>query len=321
MHLFRTSHVLLLVVTALLTTGAASLAQQDADVTVIIKAKSQPAALPTLLVMCDLVCDWKLDGEVKGHIDAGGSAKVKVEPGQHMVEASTEDGADQIKQPSTVKPAGQTMVNFELQPIRDVRLNAEQEARNEAAQAQAAKERAERDLGERQNRERQEQDRIARDEVAGVWADSKTGLTWTKKDNGDGSVTTEKQAKQYDLTWQQAVDYCWNLRIGGHPDWRLPTIEELKNIFSAETHIRGECCGETYEAKGYWHVKGNLLLTGTEWSKTEGDPFDKTPWKEARTAIFFDEAFQGNEYIDTSGTRSKRDSIRMRALCVRPSKE
>ena len=74
MHLLRNPSVLLLVVTALLITGAAARAQQDGDVTVIIKAKSKPTALPTLLVMCDLVCDWKLDGEVKGHIDAGGSA-------------------------------------------------------------------------------------------------------------------------------------------------------------------------------------------------------------------------------------------------------
>ena len=84
MHSHRNPSVLFLVATALLTTGLAARAQQDGDVTVIIKAKSKPATLPTLLVMCDLVCNWKLDGEVKGHIDAGGSVKVKVEPGQHM---------------------------------------------------------------------------------------------------------------------------------------------------------------------------------------------------------------------------------------------
>ena len=106
MHLHRKPSALLLIVTALLTSGAAVHAQQGGDVTVIIKAKSKPAALPTLLVMCDLACDWKLDGEVKGQIDAEGSAKVKVEPGQHMVEATTEDGVDQVKQPSIVKPTG-----------------------------------------------------------------------------------------------------------------------------------------------------------------------------------------------------------------------
>jgi hypothetical protein len=319
MYLLRKPSVLLLVVTALLTSGAATNAQQDGDVKVIITAKSQPATLPTLLVMCDLVCNWKLDGEIKGQIDAGGSTKVKVEPGQHMVEGTTDDGVDQVKLPSIVKPTGQTMVSIELQPIRYARLIAEQEERDEAAKEQAAQERAERDLAERQNRERQERERIAHDEAIGVWTDSKTGLMWTKKDNGDGNVTTEKQAKQYDLTWQKAVDYCWNLRIGGYSDWRLSTIDELKSIFSADSHIQGECCGKTHEAKGYWHVKGNLLLTGTEWSKTEGDPFDKTPWNEARTARFFDEAFQGDKYIDTNVTWSKKDSFGMRALCVRSS--
>jgi len=136
----------LLVSVALLSSCAAAHAQQGGDVTVIIKAKPNQAALPTLLVMCDLACNWKLDGEAKGHIDAGKGARVKVEPGQHMVEATTDDGLglDQAKQPSTVKPTGQTMVNIELQPIRDARLIDEQEALYEAAQAQAARQRAER---------------------------------------------------------------------------------------------------------------------------------------------------------------------------------
>ena len=287
--------------------------------TVIIKAKSKPAVLPTLLVMCDLACDWKLDGESKGHINAGKGAKVNVEPGQHMVEATTEDGADQVTEPSTVKPTGQTMVNIELQPVRDARLIAEQGAMEEEMRDEAAQEQAAREQATSQERERLERERITRDEAAGVWTDSKTGLMWTKKDNGDWNITTEKQAKQYDLTWQQAVDYCWNLRIGGYSDWRLPTIDELKGIFSADTHIRGECCGKWHEAKGYWHVKGSLQLTGTEWSKTEGDPFDKSPWNEAKTARFFDEAFQGDEYVDTSGTWQKKESYPMRALCVRAS--
>jgi hypothetical protein len=138
---------------ALLSSGVAALAQQDADVTVIVKAKSKPAVLPTLLVMCDLACDWKLDGEDKGRIAEGGSAKVKVESGQHMVEAITENGVDQMRQPCTVKPAGQTMVSIELLPVVWARLVAEQKAREEEVQAQAAKEQAERHLAVRQERE------------------------------------------------------------------------------------------------------------------------------------------------------------------------
>jgi hypothetical protein len=116
--------------------------QQNGDVTVVIHAKTQPENWPTLLVMCDLACKWKLDGEAKGSIDAGGSTKVKVEPGEHMVEVTTEDGMIRLERPSTVKPTGQTMVNIEFQPILDAQAEAEQQARDAAAKAQAAQARA-----------------------------------------------------------------------------------------------------------------------------------------------------------------------------------
>ena len=62
-----------------------ALAQQDEGPILRPKPQPKPAPSTTLLVMCDLACDWKLDGEAKGRIDAGGSVKAKVMPGQHMV--------------------------------------------------------------------------------------------------------------------------------------------------------------------------------------------------------------------------------------------
>jgi hypothetical protein len=247
MHLSRNQSFLLLVVTALLTSGVAARAQQDGGVTVIIKAKSKPATLPTLLVMCDLKCNWKLDGEVKGHIDAGGSAKVKVEPGQHMVEASTEDEVDQVKQPNTVKPTGQTMVSIELWPIRYARLVAEQDERDKAAQeAQAKTERQSRENAEQEAREKIARERTAKEEAEHQpWTDPATGLMWTKKDNGDS------------VSWQQAMYYCRNLRLAGHDDWRLPTINELSGINENEANVYGE------------HLKGNLFLNMDAWSSSQ----------------------------------------------------
>jgi len=268
--------------------GTAS-AQQGGDVTVIIKAKSNPASLPTLLVMCDLACDWKLDGEVKDHIDAGGSAKVKVEPGQHMVEASTEDGVDQVRQPSTVKPTGQTMVSIELQPIRYARLVGEQEARDAAAQAQAA-----RTQGERE----------AQEEAVGVWTDPATGLMWTKKDNGS------------DVGWQQAVDYCRNLQSAGHSDWHLPGIEELQSIYDPSITIPGHFLdGKPLN----WHVKGSLKLSGDmEWSNTPGVP-PQNPYHHLGEAwlfyFFLDWGKRSSYPIDASTYGGGR------ALCVRRSGE
>jgi len=96
-------------------------------------ARLKAAQGATLLVICDLACNWKLDGEAKGRIGAGGSARATVDVGQHLVLATTEDGADQAQQRSEVTAGGQTVVSLALQPVRNARLKAEQEAAMRAA--------------------------------------------------------------------------------------------------------------------------------------------------------------------------------------------
>jgi hypothetical protein len=102
------------------------MAQQDEGPILLPKKQEVKPAGATMLVLCDLACNWKLDGEAKGRIDAGGSAKAKVELGRHLVVAVTEDGLDQVKQLSEVKTPGQTIVSLALEPVRDARLKAEQ---------------------------------------------------------------------------------------------------------------------------------------------------------------------------------------------------
>ncbi len=224
-----------------------ALAQQDEGP--ILLPKPKPAAKPaaTLLVMCDLACNWKLDGEAKGRIDAGGAAKAKVELGEHLVVVTTEDGLDKVQQLTEAKAAGQKVVSLELQPVRDARLKAEQEARDKAA-------REERDKAarEQQEKEQERQERAARDEAAKlIWTDPETGLMWTRKDNGSN------------VTWRQAMDYCENLYLAGHSGWRLPTIDELQDIYDPNANVGGR------------HVKGNMRLSGWEWSRSEGDAVGK----------------------------------------------
>ena len=82
--------------TAFMATATVQLMAQQNEGPILLPKK--PAAKPaaaTLLVMCDLACNWKLDGEPKGHINAGGAARARVEFGQHVVVAATDDGADQ----------------------------------------------------------------------------------------------------------------------------------------------------------------------------------------------------------------------------------
>jgi hypothetical protein len=265
------------------------MAQQD-DVP-ILRPKNQATkpASAILLVTCDLACDWTLDGDAKGRIETGGSAKVKVELGQHIVIAVTEDGADHVRQLSEVKSSGQTAMSIELQPVRDARLKGEQDARDKVERE--AKERSEkeaRDKTERETRERAEQDardkaakeaqaktgrdarerveqetrdkaareQAERDEAAGLtWTDPATGLTWTKKDNG------------FDVYWDGAARICRDLDLGGHTDWRLPTIDELAGIYDSTQRTHGH------------HIKGKIRLTGcyscleSLWSNTPSNSY------------------------------------------------
>jgi len=257
-----------------------------------VRDKPKPVAAATLLVLCDLACDWKLDGEAKGHIGPGGSAKAKVELGQHVVVAATEDGADQVKLLSEVKSSGQTVVSIELKPVRDARLKTEQQARDEAEQE--ARDKSARD---QQEKDRQERERAAREEAARpTWTDTATGLMWTKKDNG------------YDVDWQQATNYCRNLQLAGYSGWRLPTIDELLGIYDSNISYPGVAYVGYGGSQVAWHVKGNLDLSGWHWSSSEktttGDPWH------------FGFYFAGQRIPSALGNRNNG-----RALCVRRSGE
>lgn len=82
-----------------------------------------------------------------------------------------------------------------------------------------------------------------------TWTDAGSGLTWNKSDNGS------------DVTWQQAVSYCQSQQA------RLPTIDELQAIFSQSINTPGQCCGGHAVV---FHAKGNIQLSGWEWSSTPG---------------------------------------------------
>ena len=56
----------------------------------------------------------------------------------------------------------------------------------------------------------------------------------------------------------EAVDFCRSLQLADYHDWRVPTISELRSIYDPDLKVGG------------FHVKGNLQLSGWEWSETPG---------------------------------------------------
>ena len=130
----------------------------------------------------------------------------------------------------------------------------------------------------------------------GYWTDPSTGLMWTAKDNGS------------DISWSNAVKYCQNLNSAGYSDWRLPSIEELENIYDGSGFTGPAPNGATPVLAG--RAKGGLLLTGArEWSSSR--VLDD---RGHRTGIAW-------QYDFPHGKRWRFDPIgytgSLRALCVR----
>jgi len=58
------------------------------------------------------------------------------------------------------------------------------------------------------------------------------------KDNGDGTVTDKKAKLMWQKnddgrqrSWDGALNYCRTLSLGGHSDWRLPSLDELISLW------------------------------------------------------------------------------------------
>ncbi len=59
----------------------------------------------------------------------------------------------------------------------------------------------------------------------GTVEDIRTGLIWPARDNGR------------DINWVDAREYCGALELGGHDDWRLPKLEELKRLYDPDRPV------------------------------------------------------------------------------------
>jgi hypothetical protein len=130
---------------------------------------------------------------------------------------------------------------------------------------------------------------------ANTWTDQSTGLMWAHNDHGDGA-----------LEWQQARSYCQSLTLGGYSGWRLPEIDELKQIYDATQNVTGSNYGQVK----MYHIKGSIQLTSDAvWSNTAG-PYDG----EVRRFFFSDGS---SDHLNVLGNPTPVGS----ALCLRIAAE
>ncbi|MGB8260538.1 MAG: DUF1566 domain-containing protein [Terracidiphilus sp.] len=59
------------------------------------------------------------------------------------------------------------------------------------------------------------------------WPDPSTGLMWAEHGYSGNSHSI---LHPHGRTWQESVDYCAALKLGGFSGWRIPTLDEVKGI-------------------------------------------------------------------------------------------
>ncbi len=134
--------------------------------------------------------------------------------------------------------------------------------------------------------------------ISETWTDPSSGLMWAAKDNGK------------DVSWHQAMEYCSKLRLDGHSDWELATYDELLGIYKQNT----KALGENQQPKKHliepftWDIKGNIYLTGDQWSSSLVND-DRGFHPEFAWFLSFNEGRRLYDELSFSYTR--------RALCVR----
>ncbi|MEE9310433.1 MAG: DUF1566 domain-containing protein [Cocleimonas sp.] len=75
--------------------------------------------------------------------------------------------------------------------------------------------------------------------TGGMVTHNPTGLTWSRclygqtlHDNGTANIFTDDTCTNtpFSRNWRQALDIAESSEFGGHTDWRVPNLKELKSI-------------------------------------------------------------------------------------------
>lgn len=78
-------------------------------------------------------------------------------------------------------------------------------------------------------------ERFCRDDKCNIVSDTLSGLMWQDEAYTQNEMEAYRDNAHNEnigkvLTWEAALEYAKNLRLGGFNDWRLPTKEEFESI-------------------------------------------------------------------------------------------
>ena len=107
-----------------------------------------------------------------------------------------------------------------------------------------------------------------------------TGIASAYKDNEDGTITDLNTGLMWQKTpdyrkhnFYDAFDYVNNLEIGGHTDWRLPTIKELYSLLNSNGELYPQNLekSQTYLNTDYFDFEYDkrMPFAGQYWSSTK----------------------------------------------------
>ncbi len=107
------------------------------------------------------------------------------------------------------------------------------------------------------------------------------GPQFAYRDNGDGTISDRNtglmwvKARGDKLSWRAAQDGASTCRVGGHTDWRMPTIKELYSLinFNGGFHMTAEASVPYLDTKHFGFAFGDpsreeRLIDCQDWSAT-----------------------------------------------------